>query len=104
MKLSAVVKERWGNIYYKEFFPVATNYGTYGTCASSLSKSVNPFLLGVIKHRAPLSIIISIEQESEIIISHKSKSNKWGVTFFPNSWHGKFWSLRMRALRFLNQY
>ena len=62
MKLLSVVKDRWNNIDEKEFFHVATNFGTYGRCDSSISGAGNAPLLDVRKNRAKINLLILIEQ------------------------------------------
>ena len=62
MKLPVVSKDRWCNIYYKEFFPVAVNGGTCFRCDYFLSESENSSLHGVINSVTALSLLIFIER------------------------------------------
>ena len=43
----------------------------YGICDFSLEKYGNAYLLCEIKHGGEISLLIFIEQESEIIVSHR---------------------------------
>ena len=61
---------------------MANNCGTDGIRASSTADALNEFLLGVVIYGAAIYLILSIEQEYGIILSHRSQYNKREGTFF----------------------
>ena len=81
-KLSELAKEIWSNIDDKELFPVSADVSNYGRSTSSLDNSWNEYVIGVRNYGAAISILLFIEQKAEIIVSHRSQSNKWEGTFF----------------------
>ena len=61
---------------------MATNGGTYGRCTSSIADTGNAYLIGVRNHGAEISLLILIEQESEIIVPHRSQPGNWYEKIF----------------------
>ena len=62
-----------------QLIPVAINGGDYVIFASNLEEVDNSYIIGVIKHGAALTLLISIEQEDEIFLYLSSQHIKWKV-------------------------
>ena len=62
-----------------------TNVSTYERCDYSLADSSNSSIIGMKRHIAALSIHLFLKQESDIIVSHRSKPEKLEVKDCPNS-------------------
>ena len=60
-----------------QLIPVAINGGDYVIFASNLEEVDNSYIIGVIKHGAALTLLLSIEQEDEIFLYLSSQHIKW---------------------------